>query len=345
MKCNLDCSYCGTGLYKGHDNSTSHPPLEECLQSIDFMYEYVDKVMQHKPSGLKYVILNVYGGEALHHPNIVQILQAARDKHKEYSNRWHLTVTTTTNAIISPRKLADIIPLIDEFTVSYHPENTEKQHEQFKQNLITIHNLGKRIKCIVLMHTDPKLFASNSVVLEWLKENNINSLPRQLDDRSLTSYNYRPQQIKWFNNLYQEKSSSGAPLIPEMPDSTDLNLSNVGRACCGGRSLCVDGNQRERQFYLLNNKFPNWFCSVDWFFLYVKQVTKEVFVNKDCKMNYQGTNGPIGILTDPQPMLDQVGQRPTIQCKNYNCLCGLCAPKAHTLEEYQSIMKKYWKKS
>ena len=34
MKCNLDCSYCGNG----HDNSTKHPPLNECLKTLNFMF-------------------------------------------------------------------------------------------------------------------------------------------------------------------------------------------------------------------------------------------------------------------------------------------------------------------
>ena len=46
--CNLDCSYCATGLEGGHDNSTAHPPIDECLRSIDFMYEYVDQYMKCK---------------------------------------------------------------------------------------------------------------------------------------------------------------------------------------------------------------------------------------------------------------------------------------------------------
>jgi hypothetical protein len=56
--------------------------------------------------------------------------------------RWHLTVTTTTNAIISNKKLKQIIPLIDEFTVSYHTESTEKQKQQFRDNLLTIAQSG-----------------------------------------------------------------------------------------------------------------------------------------------------------------------------------------------------------
>jgi len=87
MKCNLDCSYCGTGLYGGHDNSTRHPSLENCLETLDFMFEYVDLYMQTKPQGLRYVVLNVYGGESLHHPDIVEILNQVRHRHQPYADR------------------------------------------------------------------------------------------------------------------------------------------------------------------------------------------------------------------------------------------------------------------
>ena len=138
MKCNLDCSYCETGIYGGHDNTQRHPLLADCFRTIDFMFHYADIYMQRKPNGLKYVVLNVYGGEALHHPDIVAILTAVRQRYEPYQDRWHLTVTTTTNAIVAPHKLEKIIPLIDEFTVSYHTENTAEQKQQFRDNLLKI---------------------------------------------------------------------------------------------------------------------------------------------------------------------------------------------------------------
>ena len=158
MKCNLDCSYCGSGLYDGHDNSTKHPPLDECLKSIDFMFKYVDLYMSTKPPGLRFVILNIYGGESLYHPDIETILEAVHKKYLEYKDLWRLTVTTTTNAIITQKKLLKILPYIDEFTVSYHTEATPKQKQQFLENLLLIKQHNKRQKCVILMHPEPELF-------------------------------------------------------------------------------------------------------------------------------------------------------------------------------------------
>jgi pyruvate-formate lyase-activating enzyme len=177
MKCNLDCSYCLSDLYGGHDNSRPHPPKQDCLRTIDFMFEYVDLYMSTKPRGIRYVMLNVYGGESLNHPDIVEILAEVRRRYQPYADRWHLTVTTTTNAIVSDKKLQQIIPLIDEFTVSYHTENTPKQKAQFKRNLLMIAEAGRRQKCVVLMHREPDLFADAQQMIEWLNENRIRVCP------------------------------------------------------------------------------------------------------------------------------------------------------------------------
>jgi pyruvate-formate lyase-activating enzyme len=347
MKCNLDCSYCPVGVYGGHDNSSRHPDLTECLKSIDFMFEYVDLYMNTKPKGIRYVVLNVYGGESLHHPDIVTILNQVKEKYQPYAGRWHLTVTTTTNAIISDKKLKQIIPLIDEFTVSYHSESTEKQKQQFQNNLLTIAQSGRRQKCVVLMHQEANLFEDATKMIEWLTKNNIKILPRQLDgnDGANGDRIYDQYQIQWFDTLYKTKSFGQPTNL--LQDKQESHLTDIGRACCGGRQTCTNQNYKQRHFYV-DNKFPDWYCSVNHFFLYVKQVNGEIYVNKDCKMNFSGTVGPIGSLTNAAEILSTLQNQfdndslPIIQCKKYNCWCGLCAPKAKNLEIYNKIMEKYY---
>jgi pyruvate-formate lyase-activating enzyme len=346
MKCNLDCSYCESGLYGGHDNTTSHPRLDQCLGALDFMFSYVDLYMRNKPRGIRYAILNLYGGESLHHPDIVEILSQIRTRHQPYASRWHLTVTTTTNGIVSDKKLQQIIPFVDEFTVSYHAENTNKQKQQFKQNLLAIAKAERRQKCVVLMHEQQNLFDDANNMISWLKENNIRVLPRQLDGNHGTTGKriYNQQQVQWFGSLYKDKTFGQTTDL--LQDISDSNLTDVGRACCGGRQVCTNENLKQRHFYV-ENKFPDWYCSVNHFFVYVKQVTGEVFVNKDCKMNFNGSVGPIGYLNDANKILTTLENQldnnslPVIQCKKYNCFCGLCAPKAKNLDTYNSIMKKY----
>jgi pyruvate-formate lyase-activating enzyme len=336
MKCNLDCTYCGTGLYAGHDNSTQHPPLDECLRTVDFMYEYADLYLARKTASLRKVVLNVYGGESLHHPNIVTILEAAHEQHKKYS--WPLTITTTTNAIVTPAKLSQVLPFIDHWTVSYHTECTTKQKQQFKDNLLAIKAAGKSIKCVVLMHSEPDLFADAENMITWLKNNNIEISPRALDHpKEWDQFNYSSQQIKWFNKLHNND-------LVAVEESTDL--SDVGRACCGGRSLCQNSNYKTKLGFV-SNKFTGWSCSVNWFFLYVKQVNGEVYTNKDCMMNFEGGVGPIGNLSDCNSVLTKLkyqldtGTLPVIACAKASCWCGLCAPKAQTRSMYDSMIEKY----
>ena len=255
-----------------------------------------------------------------------------------------MTVTTTTNAILPNEKLLKVIPYIDEFTVSSHVESTSKQKEQFKENLLSIRDSGKRLKCIVMMHDHTALFQEAQEFLSWLDQNQIRHLAKQID--SSNTRVYTEQQIQWFNSEYQSKTYGIANKIKVSHKSSDL--SDVGRACCGGRQSCIDQNYKERQYYILDNKFPDWYCSVNEFFLFVKQVNGEVYVNKDCKMRFDGTVGPIGNLSNANDIINELKNylvvgRPAIQCKIHKCRCGLCAPKAKDLDTYKSIMKKYQK--
>ena len=99
----------------------------------------------------------------------------------------------------------------------------------------------------------------------------------------------------------------------------------------------------------MDNKFTGWYCSVNWFFLYIKQVNGEVYVNKDCKMNFDGEVGPIGNLSNTAEILNTLTKQletktlSVIQCKKPTCYCGLCAPKAKELKTYNQIITKYQK--
>lgn len=343
MKCNLDCSYCISELYGGHLNSLKHPPLHECMDTIDFMFDYVTLYMKHKAPWSRHVVLNVYGGESLFHPNIIEILRAVREKHQKFSDQWSLTVTTTTNAVISSDRLAKLIPLIDEFTVSYHTESNEDQQQQVRDNCLAIQAAQKRIKVIVLMHYRPVHFNNALKMIDFCNEHGLKNLPRQLDHTDALVWDYSPEHVKWFESFYQTRSRSGETI--KFADGV-TNLSAEGRACCGGRQLALNQDFKNRHFYI-NNRFEGWNCSVNWFFVYIKQVTKEIFVNKDCKMNFDGTVGPIGFLTNTKDILTNLSNRLdsntllTIQCKKDVCWCGMCAPKAANLETYNSIMRKY----
>ena len=207
--CNLDCSYCDTGIDGGHDNSTKHPSLEGCLQTIDFMYQYVDLYMQYKKPSQRKVILNVYGGESIFHPHIVEILQACREKYTAYKDHWHLTITCTTNAIVGPTHWKKIIELVDEFSVTYHAEILPKQLQQYIDNVLYLKEQNKRFKCVIMMHNDPVYFAESVKIIEFCKKNNLRYVEKTLDNVeekwSYTAEQFSRLKTFWMNTIPASK--------------------------------------------------------------------------------------------------------------------------------------------
>ena len=339
LKCNLSCSYCSSGPYGGRWNKTKHPPLEECLQTIDFMYEYVDLYMQYKKSWGQAAVLNVYGGESLVHPHIETILNASIEKYKQGNYNWPLTVTTTTNLLIKADLLKRIAPLINEFTVSWHCDSTDKQKNQVRLNIEYLRSINIKQKIVILMHSDNKHWPELFDLIDFCKQNNIDHIVRQLDGDRHSNYN--DEQIKWLTGYYSSKQKN------KVSSKLDKPLASQGRACCGGRSMCINQEYKNPTYWIPDNNFANWHCSVNWFFVYIKQWNKEIYVNKDCKMSFDNKVAPIGSVDNYKKLIDDTkimlenNNMPVIQCKQSRCRCGLCAPKALTKNTFRTIMKNH----
>jgi MoaA/NifB/PqqE/SkfB family radical SAM enzyme len=291
--------------------------------------------MQTKPVEHRMVNLNIQGGESIYHPNIIEILEYARSKKAKYSD-WNLNVSLITNAITGSTRWKKIVDLVDYFTISFHSEALDKQHEMFKRNVLYLKDLGKNFHVAVLMH--PKHWNKCVEMVDWCKENSIRAVPRQLD-HSWTEFrfNYNDSQVEYL---------TGMPKVPVTTKvisffKNGINLSAQGRACCGGNTLCINGIDQVN--YVKENNFKGWRCSVNQFFLYIRQSTGEVYTNKDCKMNFDGQVGPIGNLSDTEKLLEETRKNlgKDIICKKTTCWCGLCAPKAGDKSTYDTIMKQY----
>lgn len=325
LKCNLDCSYCGTG----HDNTKPHPSLEDSLKTLDFIFDYVDLQMKAKPQYYQqHANLNIFGGESLFHPNILEILNYAQEKKNTIP--WQVHISTITNAVVGPRLWKQIVDKIDYFTVSFHVESLDKQKEQVKQNLLYLKKKNKRFHVSIMMH--PTYWEECTSIIEWCKDNNIEYAARQIDHHWLDRrFIYSKEQKKFL-------TGKEPPSVLKMLTS-GFKLTPEGRSCCSNQRMCT--NSCDTVTYVKNN-FKDWHCSVDKFFLYIKQTTKEVFTNKDCRMNFQGKVGPIGYLDDVDSILNDLKNgTPSIVCKKSTCWCGLCAPKAKTQEDFERIMVKY----
>jgi len=344
MKCNLDCTYCSS-----HDNQTKHPTLEECLETVDFLLKYADLYMEHKPESQRFAILNLFGGEAIYHPDFTTILEEIRLRHEPYKHKWGMNIHCITNAVATEKHWFKILSYVDSFTISYHTESTEKQQEQMRNNLLALRDSGKWYQCSVLMH--PDYFDNNLSMIEWCKENNITYLPRQLDqDKGNTKFSYKQEQVIWFDNLYKKRStkpmeSDKLETAKQSEEKTDM--AKIGRACCGGEALCVDQDFDNKVLFVPGNNFEGWSCSVNWFFVFIKQLERNIYLNKDCRMTFDGTVGPYGSLDDADKILEELSANfknntlPVINCKKAKCWCGLCAPKAKSLELYNKMMTRY----
>jgi len=345
--CNLDCSYCNE---TGHDNSTRHPPVTECLKSIDFMYEYVDLYMQHKKPSQRKVVLNVYGGESLFHPNIVEILKACRSKYNQYQGKWHLTVTCTTNAIVGANQWARIVPLIDEFTLSYHAENLPKQRQQYLDNAQYLKQHNKKFKCAVMMHNDLELFKDSESVIDFCKTNDMRFVAKPIENLesnwAYTNQQYGQLKTHWIEKITPMKKEAYQNLLKSVGNSDQVQSINEGRPCCGGRQLSLNGDLKSNVSFVPRQGFRGWSCSVNWFFLFVRQLTGDVYTNKDCQTSTTGRVEPLGNLSNGQAIINTLknqlstGTMPIIQCVKDICVCGFCAPKAESEEDFRALIKR-----
>jgi len=349
--CNLDCSYCVSGIDGGHDNTTTHPPLNECLKSIDFMYDYVDLYMQYKKPSQRKVILNVYGGESLFHPDIVEILQECRSQYKPYQNNWHLTITCTTNGVVGKNQWERIVPLIDEFSVSYHAENLPKQKQQYKDNILYLKEQNKRFKCVIMMHNNSELFADSEDIIEFCKLNELRYVAKPLDNLEL-NWMYNQEQFNklktfWIDKVSNAQKITYKPMI-ELVGEKNNSVSSIheGRPCCGGRKLSLNGDLKSSVSFVPRQGFQDWSCSVNWFFLFVRQVNGTVYTNKDCKTSTTGKIEPLGHLSKSNEIIQtlqtqlETSTMPVIKCIKDICACGFCAPKAEQQEDFMELIKR-----
>jgi hypothetical protein len=92
--------------------------------------------------------------------------------------------------------------------------------------------------------------------------------------------------------------------------------------------------------------FRDWYCSVNWFFLFVQQVTGNVYTNKDCRTSLNSKVEPLGTLKNSQKILLELKTHldnkilPVIKCVKSLCFCGYCAPKAENLEDFKDLIKR-----
>jgi hypothetical protein len=277
----------------------------------------------------------------------VEILTQARSRYQQYVSDWQLTITCTTNAIVGKRVWRQVVHLVDEFTVSYHAENLKKQKNQFKENLLYLKSVHKRFNCIVMMHNDPVLWADSESIMDFCKQHDINYTPKPVD-KGTPEWQYSATQFNKLKVFWLSKTSVNEQSLMTMEDDVSEVCSlSAGRSCCGGRLMSVNADLKSRVSFIPKQGFQGWSCSVNWFFLFVRQLTGEIYTNKDCMTSTTGRVEPLGTLQNYQLVLDTLSQQftnnamPVIKCVKSVCRCGFCAPKAQDHAEFQQLIKRH----
>jgi hypothetical protein len=339
LKCNFDCAYCAVGP-TGHDNSTQHPSLEKCITMLKQMYKYTDVIMQSKKNNFKDVILNIYGGEAIYHPEIEKILTATTNEFKPYVDRWRIRRRLTTNASATEKKWKTICDHIEGITFSYHSESSEKMKTLFKKNIEYAVKIKKEYDIIVCMYPHSLYWQDCLNFLKYCNQNNLNARPKLLDG-PLGVYDKKQLQelipdIKKFD-ISDAKKITG-----------DDRIDNQARGCCGGRSMCTNRNIKEYTTLVPRELgFEGWYCSANQFFLHGNNVYGTYYTNKDCRVTLDNTIGPIANIDTIEEYIkkikEQIEQKnmPILKCVQKRCICGTCAPKSVHKKNLEDIMKIY----
>ncbi|MAJ86432.1 MAG: hypothetical protein CMK28_00130 [Porticoccaceae bacterium] len=334
LKCNYDCAYCGIGP-SGHDNSKPHPDYDKCVKMVSQMYAYCDLVLAKKKLVFKDAIMNIYGGESIHHPDIVKLIKKTSELYQPYKNNWRLKRRMTTNGTATEKKWEVLCQHVEGFTMSYHSTGPTKLKNMFKRNLKYLNSIGKEHDVIVCMYPSKDYWKDCVSFLHWAKKQGINARPKMLDGPLGV---YKKEHLKDLEDFIDSKELAHWDV--------SVTAEVQGRGCCGGRRMCFDRNIKQHQFIVPRgpNGFLGWHCSANQFFLHGNTSTGLYYTNKDCKVRLDGKTGPIANLHtmgDYIKSLAEKPQLPTLICAQKTCTCGTCAPKSIHKENLTEILKIY----
>jgi organic radical activating enzyme len=356
--CNLDCSYCVS-----HDNNTKHPELERCKKGIDFIFKYVDLVMSIKKSYEKSVTLNLLGGETLIRPDIVEILEYMSELYNTtYKDRWKLTTYVTTNGIVGKSVLKKCLSLIQYWTVSYHTEALDKQKKMAVETIYLLKKHNKSFDVRLMAHSNPTKFKECQDLAKQFDQdgikNSIKPIGATQSHVDVQSWNnidstnihtYTKDQSEFIANYWNNRNKKSTNTIT-LHNMTKVDkkfvVTSAGYPCCSEKTLCVNSDRKNTVSHVPITQFQDWYCSVNWYFLFVKQNSELIYHNTSCRVNPE-TNlvEPIGTLSDGDLILKKFKHQldtntvPVVKCPKNYCGCGICAPKAKSKEDFEKIIK------
>jgi hypothetical protein len=198
-----------------------------------------------------------------------------------------------------------------------------------------------------MMHSNPTYFDEAEKIVKFCQDHNLRFIKKPLDNSekkwSYTSEQFNKLKTFWMSVVPSTNQDEYEKKLNSVGTSEEVLSINEGRPCCGGRKLSINNDLKSCVSFVEKQGFRDWYCSVNWFFLFVRQLDGAVFTNKDCKTSTTGRVEPLGNLKNYQSIIDKLKQQldtrsvPIIQCVKDICMCGFCAPKADNIDDFQKL--------
>lgn len=337
-RCNYDCTYCEATR---HNNYSTPKPFEEFKETFDFIRAWADLYNTRRKNPTP-ISISFTGGEPTANPNFWKLIDYIKSTPDQYF------LSLTTNGAWGKKSSKTIIENFGGVTISYHAEADKKLKDNVIRNIQELAKTDINLQVNVMLHVD--YWDETLEVYQSLKAQGIVCNPRPIGDGNIvrkgwfvdsdgtnrrTSHEYTIEQQTWF------WSEMGVSEIP----TNAAEGNQLGRKCCANIPLEGKVDNKWQPIKLIDTNFKDWYCMVDWFFLYIDQETQDVYHHQTCKAFYEKTKGPIGNLQNSEKMLTDLKERlsqkivPSIICPNSRCGCGMCVPKAQTIEDFNLLQE------
>ena len=118
-RCNYDCSYCGNDIHNNYDKHMDIEVYKNAILKISNAAKKLHKIVR----------ISFTGGEPFVHPNIIPMLEFAKENYID-------KISVTTNGSLPLKKYILSLPFIDYYIFSYHFEFAEK--DKIIENIINL---------------------------------------------------------------------------------------------------------------------------------------------------------------------------------------------------------------
>lgn len=339
-RCNLDCTYCESTR---HNNYSSFHSLNEYIKTFEFIVDWSNLYNSFRDPKPDFTNINFTGGEPTLNPNFWNLLEHI------YCHDSNFNLSLTTNGAWNPKFNKKIKKYMFGVTVSYHTEANSHLKDIIIKNILDLNQSSIWLQVNLMLHHEN--WEECKRVYELLTSKGVKVNPRPIGDGNeeqtgwffdsegvlrKTAHEYTEEQKEWYFYTVEGKNFK-----TECVKGDDL-----GRSCCGGRCIKGKVDDHWKDVKLVDTHFKGWACSVDWYFLHVEQHTGEVFHHQTCQAKHGNKRGPIGNIGNSDKLLNDLYKRlhnysDPIICPNTRCGCGMCVPKAKSLDVFRKLEEEF----